>query len=481
MSRGYGDASPSGSRPVAAKHKGGAERLLLSVRSKIGEALDVDGLPKEAETLLREAESLLRRGEHQLAQPRLGSEVEEMFLGADEHARRYLLQTYTEFDMDVVPAAQEAGQPSSPMSPSIRTTRALSGEAVIAALEKAGQFDFDAVAFSELKEVAGKPITVLGSYVLSSCGYIGQLEEQGWISCPARNFESRLTRFFTEIDRRYRPEVIYHNSSHAADVMATLHWCLRLPYFQKHTSLLDFAVSVIAGAVHDVGHPGFNNDFQKLTSSELALRYNDKSVLENFHVATCFEVIQRPESNWFSLLKTEFREADSQAEAVNLQQYVRKLLVSIVLGTDMAKHQKHLTELQDLASQEAKDSSNSMKRTEQLLTFALHAADISNPCKPRKIMMDWTQRVNLEFWAQGDEERRLNLPISRMCDRQQGVGSIPTGQFLFIKHVVEPHMSALVKLCPEASLLTTSLEDNKAFWQEKEKEKASFDDLFPGL
>lgn len=42
-------------------------------------------------------------------------------------------------------------------------------------------------------------------------------------------------------------------------------------------------------------------------------------------------------------------------------------------------------------------------------------------------------------------------------------------------------MSALVKLCPEASLLTTSLEDNKAFWQEKEKEKASFDDLFPGL
>lgn len=480
MSRGYGDASPSGSRPVAAKHKGGAERLLLSVRSKIGEALDVDGLPEEAEALLREAESLLRRGEHQLAQPRLGSEAEEMFLGADEHARRYLLQTYTEFDMDTVPAAHEATSPSSPMSPSVRTTRALSGEAVILALEKAGQFDFDAVAFSELKEVAGKPITVLGSYILSSCGYIGQLEEQGWISCPARNFDSRLTRFFTEIDRRYRSEVIYHNSSHAVDVMATLHWCLRLPYFQQHSSLLDFAVSVIAGAVHDVGHPGFNNDFQKLTSSELALRYNDQSVLENFHVATCFEVLQRPESNWFSLLKTEFREADSQAEAVNLQQYVRKLLVSIVLGTDMAKHQKHLTELQELASQEAKDSSNSMKRTEQLLSFAVHAADISNPCKPRKIMMDWTKRVNLEFWAQGDEERRRNLPISRMCDRQQGVGSIPTGQFLFIKHVVEPYMSALVKLCPEASLLTTTLEENKAFWQEKEKEKASFDDLFPG-
>eukprot|EP00438_Fugacium_kawagutii_P016500 Skav228923 [mRNA] locus=scaffold3800:79272:82371:+ [translate_table: standard] len=102
------------------------------------------------------------------------------------------------------------------------------------------------------------------------------------------------------------------------------------------------------------------------------------------------------------------------------------------------------------------------------LEFAL-----SQPPKPLGLSSDWTRRVNLEFWAQGDEERRLNLPISRMCDRQPGLGTIPTGQFLFIKHVVEPYMSisaawrrrppvkpwrdcpasgvsALVKLCPEA-------------------------------
>ena len=36
--------------------------------------------------------------------------------------------------------------------------------------------------------------------------------------------------------------------------------------------------------------------------------------------------------------------------------------------------------------------------------------------------------MNLEFWAQGDEERRLELPISRMCDRQQGMATVPTGQ-----------------------------------------------------
>ncbi|OLP78739.1 hypothetical protein AK812_SmicGene41054 [Symbiodinium microadriaticum] len=32
-------------------------------------------------------------------------------------------------------------------------------------------------------------------------------------------------------------------------------------------------------------HPGLNNEFQKATMSELALTYNDQSVLENFHAA----------------------------------------------------------------------------------------------------------------------------------------------------------------------------------------------------
>ena len=32
-------------------------------------------------------------------------------------------------------------------------------------------------------------------------------------------------------------------------------------------------------------HPGLNNEFQKATMSELALKYNDQSVLENFHAA----------------------------------------------------------------------------------------------------------------------------------------------------------------------------------------------------
>jgi len=48
---------------------------------------------------------------------------------------------------------------------------------------------------------------------------------------------------------------------------------------------MDHLALMIAACVHDVGHPGTSNTFQVSTESELALQYNDISVLENYHAA----------------------------------------------------------------------------------------------------------------------------------------------------------------------------------------------------
>ena len=45
---------------------------------------------------------------------------------------------------------------------------------------------------------------------------------------------------------------------------------------------------LLAAIVHDVEHTGTTNNFHVNSSSETALIYNDKSVLENFHVSTAF-------------------------------------------------------------------------------------------------------------------------------------------------------------------------------------------------
>ena len=49
--------------------------------------------------------------------------------------------------------------------------------------------------------------------------------------------------------------------------------------------------ALVAAAVHDVDHPGRSNQFLIETSDELALLYNDNSVLENHHLAVAFKTM----------------------------------------------------------------------------------------------------------------------------------------------------------------------------------------------
>lgn len=47
----------------------------------------------------------------------------------------------------------------------------------------------------------------------------------------------------------------------------------------------------MAAAIHDFEHPGVNNAFLINSESDLALKYNDTSVLENYHASRAFEVM----------------------------------------------------------------------------------------------------------------------------------------------------------------------------------------------
>lgn len=66
--------------------------------------------------------------------------------------------------------------------------------------------------------------------------------------------------------------------------------------------------AIFAAAIHDVDHPGLTNQYLINTSSELALMYNDESVLENHHLAVAFKLIQNNACDIFVSLNKKQRQ-----------------------------------------------------------------------------------------------------------------------------------------------------------------------------
>merc|ERR1711977_387634 len=98
------------------------------------------------------------------------------------------------------------------------------------------------------------------------------------------------------------------------------------------TELDQFAILVSAVA-HDIGHPGVNNPFLIEASHELALRYNDKSPLENMHCSKLFTLCANADSNIFaSMARDQYRE-------------IRRHCIEMILHTDMVQHFAMVKEL----------------------------------------------------------------------------------------------------------------------------------------
>lgn len=157
------------------------------------------------------------------------------------------------------------------------------------------------------------------------------------------------------------------------------------------------------------------------TSDALALRYNDVAVLESHHLATLFSLLQsNPAANVFSRCDRETFKG------------VRKLMVEAVLHTDMARHFAIVSKAEvfgelnkEAIAQAARGDEAACAKlrasAEDRLFFAnllLHAADISNPTKPKAVQDKWASAVLKEFFNQGDREEALGLPISPGFDRR---------------------------------------------------------------
>jgi len=187
--------------------------------------------------------------------------------------------------------------------------------------------EFDACAFQQQLAEAQSTAGVLAETLHVIVRRFDMLEDLG---VPKENF----AKFCDSLEKEYsKPD--YHTSVHAADVAQAVAFLLAEGLYDQLTPLQAFAI-IVAAAVHDVGHPGFNNAFLIATESNEALRWNDISVNENGHLYTALRLLRQ-----HKVVATFTPENKKTFFA---------LLRRLVLSTDMEKHTELVTDFVAMAT-----------------------------------------------------------------------------------------------------------------------------------
>ncbi|KAJ3277984.1 High affinity cAMP-specific 3',5'-cyclic phosphodiesterase 7A, partial [Blyttiomyces sp. JEL0837] len=180
--------------------------------------------------------------------------------------------------------------------------------------------DYHFPIFDFVQATDGKPLSTLSYYLFKRADLFSMFQLT----------EEKFWRFIISIEKGYRSDLPYHNASHAADVLHSIAYLASMDSFTKFTTSFDTLCIYIAAIVHgivnnallsisktsnlrfkqlsDYDHPGVNNNFLINTYDAKSILYNDKSILENHHLASAFATLNKPECNFVQgLSKADFK------------------------------------------------------------------------------------------------------------------------------------------------------------------------------
>ncbi|NXW01071.1 PDE9A phosphodiesterase, partial [Fregetta grallaria] len=240
-----------------------------------------------------------------------------------------------------------------------------------------------------------------------------------------------LKRWLLCIHDNYRNNP-FHNFRHCFCVTQMMYSMISLCSLQEKFSQTDILILMTAAVCHDLDHPGYNNTYQINARTELAVRYNDISPLENHHCAVAFQIISQPEYNIFSNVdQDQFKQ-------------IRQGIITLILATDMARHAEILDSFKE--KMENFDYSNEEHMT-CLKMVLIKCCDISNEVRPMEVAEPWVDCLLEEYFMQSDREKSEGLPVAPFMDRDKVTK--PTAQIGFLKFVLIPMFETVTKLFPE--------------------------------
>ncbi|KAF4656294.1 Calcium/calmodulin-dependent 3',5'-cyclic nucleotide phosphodiesterase 1B [Perkinsus olseni] len=208
-------------------------------------------------------------------------------------------------------------------------------------------------------------------------------------------------------------EVPFHNAIHAADVAIALHHLLQV--FEPGLGSLDLIACYCAALAHDVYHPGYSNRF--VLAFWESIDPADSHPLETLHAREAVRMLKK--SGLAELLGRD---------RINL-------VHSMIIATDMQQHNMWVNKAKCL----------DVLSKEDRLCVMLHAADISNPARSRRVMQKWSIRCMREFWNERDLFlARGSDPPSTLPPRATCNASLASAQVGFSKFFVRPLLVAML-------------------------------------
>lgn len=293
--------------------------------------------------------------------------------------------------------------------------------------------------------------------------------------------EMEISAFSEKVQAGYSKTIPYHNFNHAVDTMHSVYVILQ--ECRAVFSGVEVYTLLMCAAAHDIGHPGFSNEFLVQTRHELALRYNDSAPLENMHTARLFEILRDEDCDILGDLDEATRKD------------IRKMSIEAILHTDNSCHFNEVKALQMIHEVHDEEFKNTVstyipgddqsewpvqeiveifgeKETHDTIrNVLLHFADISNSMKPFTISRLWADLVLEEFFFQGDKMKELGLPVPALNDRQKT--SRPTSQIGFIEFIVSPLVFTIVKIVPPLAFAEQAMMGTVKYWFEQWASSAS--------
>lgn len=260
----------------------------------------------------------------------------------------------------------------------------------------------------------------------------------------------KLHSFICHVSIYYHDNNPYHNFAHAVCVVHFLYMMIKTMDIGKQIDEINLFSLMISALIHDIDHPGHNNQFEINKQSFLAEKYNNESILEKHHCEFGMYIMELSDIRLLDNLLCE--------EKI----IFKKIIVKSIIATDIFYHNILVEKLN-----KGKNLLFDKQLNKQILLCQglLHLSDLNNSFKPFNILLNGVELLQKEYQNQIKKEEECNITESIHLIKNDK--DLFQNEINFETNIVLPLCNELQFYFPAITILSGRLKTNIKLWEKK--------------